>query len=520
MATIYDLKPRFQALLRPLSDALVRARLTANDVTLGALLLSAAHGAWITLMPASRWPLLLLPVTLFLRMAFNAIDGMMAKEHGQASAKGAVLNELSDVIADAALYLPFALIPGLNAPLVVLLVVAGIIAEMAGALGPMIGAPRRYDGPLGKSDRAFAFGLLAVLLGLGLAPGLWSTLYLAALLLLSALTILNRARAIVAQRQGTRRMTTILGLPANVVYFTAGIYALLALATIVVLFMRWRNPGERYAELMARTNSWWWMIGAFTLAILLNQTVAVVFLALIAYLALKEYLSLVPTRRIDREVLLFAYLAIPIQFYWAAIDWYNMFIVFVPVWMFLFFPALMALRGQTQGFLRAVGTLSWGLMMTVYTLSHMAWLLVSGDRVNPVAGGVGLLFFLVVLTQFNDVAQYCWGKPLGRHKVTPNVSPKKTWEGLIGGIATTTLVAGLVGPYLTPMDWRWSALAGAILGVSGFLGDITMSAMKRDLGVKDTGGLIPGHGGILDRVDSLTYAAPVFVHFIRYFYFP
>jgi CDP-diacylglycerol--glycerol-3-phosphate 3-phosphatidyltransferase len=123
----------------------------------------------------------------------------MAKEHGQASAQGAVLNELSDVIADAALYLPFALIQGLDAPLVVLVVVAGVIAEMAGALGPLIGAPRRYDGPLGKSDRAFAFGLLAVLLGMGLTPGLWSRLYLAALLLLSALTVLNRARAIVAQ---------------------------------------------------------------------------------------------------------------------------------------------------------------------------------------------------------------------------------------------------------------------------------------------------------------------------------
>jgi Predicted CDP-diglyceride synthetase/phosphatidate cytidylyltransferase len=212
--------------------------------------------------------------------------------------------------------------------------------------------------------------------------------------------------------------------------------------------------------------------------------------------------------------------AIPIQYYWAAIDWYGMFIVFVPVWMFLFLPPLMVLRGQTEGFLRAVGTLSWGLMMTVFTLSHMAWLLVSGDAANPVAGGVGLLFFLVVLTQFNDVAQYCWGKLLGRHKVMPHVSPKKTWEGLIGGIATTTLVAALAGPYLTPMDMRWSALAGLILGVAGFLGDITMSAMKRDLGVKDTGGLIPGHGGILDRVDSLTYAAPVFVHFVRYFYYP
>ena len=315
-------------------------------------------------------------------------------------------------------------------------------------------------------------------------------------------------------------MTGPFGLPPNVAYATAGIYAVLVLATLLVALLRWRNPGARYQELTDRTDSWWWMIGAFTLCVLLNQTIAVIFLGFISYLALKEYLSLIPTRRIDRGILLFAYLAIPIQFYWAAIDWYGMFIVFVPVWMFLFFPAFMALRGETQGFLRAVGTLSWGLMMTVFTLSHMAWLLVSGDTVNPVAGGVGLLLFLVVLTQFNDVAQYTWGKLLGRHQVTPTVSPKKTWEGLIGGVATTILVAALAGPYLTPMDWRWSALAGAVLGVAGFLGDITLSAVKRDLGVKDTGGLIPGHGGILDRVDSLTYAAPAFVHFIRYFFYP
>ncbi len=202
LATIYDLKPQFQALLRPMAAALAKRGISANDVTLGALVLSAAQGAWLALMPGSAWPLLALPVTLFLRMAFNAIDGLMAKEHGQASVQGAVLNELSDVIADAALYLPFALIAGLNAPLVVGVVVAGIIAETAGALGPMIGAARCYAGPFGKSDRAFAFGLLAVLLGVGLAPGVWSTLYLAALLLLSALTALNRARAIVAQAKG------------------------------------------------------------------------------------------------------------------------------------------------------------------------------------------------------------------------------------------------------------------------------------------------------------------------------
>ena len=148
-------------------------------------------------MPTSRWPLLLLPVTLFVRMALNAIDGMMAREHGQASAAGAVLNELSDVVADAALYLPFALIPGVDAQLVVLVVIAGIIAEMAGALGPMLGGMRQYNGPLGKSDRAFTFGLLAVLIGLGLAPGTWTTLYLSALLLLGILTVLNRARSVV-----------------------------------------------------------------------------------------------------------------------------------------------------------------------------------------------------------------------------------------------------------------------------------------------------------------------------------
>jgi len=198
LATIYDLKPKFQALLRPLADALERAGVSANGVTLAALALSLAHGAWLALLPQSRWPFLLLPVTLFVRMALNALDGMMAREHGMASPAGAVLNELGDVISDTALSLPFALVAGVNPALVVLVVILAIIGEMAGALGPLLGAPRRYDGPLGKSDRAFAFGLLAVLIGIGLTPGSWTTLYLALLLVLSALTIVNRARTIVA----------------------------------------------------------------------------------------------------------------------------------------------------------------------------------------------------------------------------------------------------------------------------------------------------------------------------------
>jgi CDP-diacylglycerol--glycerol-3-phosphate 3-phosphatidyltransferase len=199
VATIYDLKPKFQALLRPAAASLVDAGVTANAVTVAALLLSVAQGASIALVPGAALPLLVLPVTLFVRMALNAIDGIMAKEHGQATPQGAVLNELSDVVSDAVLYLPFALIPGVSAGLVVLVVVAGIISEMAGVLGPLLKASRCYDGPLGKSDRAFAFGLLAVLIGIGFAPGLWTSIYLAVLLVLSARTVVNRARRIVAE---------------------------------------------------------------------------------------------------------------------------------------------------------------------------------------------------------------------------------------------------------------------------------------------------------------------------------
>jgi CDP-diacylglycerol--glycerol-3-phosphate 3-phosphatidyltransferase len=199
VATFYDLKPRFQALLRPIAARLVNAGATANGVTLAALIMSLAQGGAIAFWPESRWPLLLLPVTLFVRMALNAIDGIMAKEHDQKSNIGALFNEISDVVSDAALYLPFALIAGVNAPLVVLVVVASVIAEMAGVLGPMIGATRRYDGPFGKSDRAFGFGALAVLLGLGLSPGLWTTSVLAVMLVLAAVTVWNRARRAVAE---------------------------------------------------------------------------------------------------------------------------------------------------------------------------------------------------------------------------------------------------------------------------------------------------------------------------------
>jgi len=293
------------------------------------------------------------------------------------------------------------------------------------------------------------------------------------------------------------------------------IYALLILASIISFTFRKLKPSDAATELSKRVVSWWWMISVFTFAILTSRAVSFAFLGFMSFLALKEYLSLIPTRRVDRSILLWAYVAIPVQYYLASIGSFGLFMVFIPVWMFLFMPAAMTLAGHTEGFLRAIGLLSWGLMITVFSLSHTALLLSFGTKLGHAAGP---LLFLVALTELNDVAQFTWGRLTGHHKIIPKVSPKKTWEGFIGGVLTTALVAYFVGPYLTPMTSLWSGAAGAMIAGTGFLGDVTISACKRDLGVKDASNLIPGHGGILDRVDSLIYSAPVFYHLLHYFY--
>ena len=194
MASIYDLKPRFQALLRPAVRRLARAGATANQVTVAAALLSVVTGGLIGLVPQTRSVLLALPAVLFVRMALNAIDGMLAREHAMQSRLGQILNEIGDVVSDAALYLPLAVVPGFDAPLVVTAVVLAIIGEMTGVVTQTLGASRRYDGPLGKSDRAFVFGALGLALGLGVPPGLWLDVVLAAIVFLGAWTVVNRAR--------------------------------------------------------------------------------------------------------------------------------------------------------------------------------------------------------------------------------------------------------------------------------------------------------------------------------------
>jgi phosphatidate cytidylyltransferase len=307
--------------------------------------------------------------------------------------------------------------------------------------------------------------------------------------------------------------------PEAVGYAFLGAYLILMAATAIVWVRKTLKPEREYAELKLRIKTWWVIVVLATLALGFNQYFSIFCIGFLSFVAFKEYLSVIPTRRADHRVLLWAYLAIPIQYILVGVGWYGVFIIFIPVYWFLIMPMRMVLIGETRGFLRAAGSLQWGLMTCVFSLSHMAYLLVLPQAGNPNGGGVGLLFYLVFLTQFNDVAQYVWGKRFGRTQVAPTISPDKTMEGLVGGVMVTTLLALALAPWLTPMGHVQALAAGLLIGFGGFIGDVTISAIKRDLGLKESGSLLPGHGGILDRIDSLTFTSPVFFHFVYYLYY-
>ena len=290
------------------------------------------------------------------------------------------------------------------------------------------------------------------------------------------------------------------------------IYAVMLATTLFVYGAQWIFKKD-LTNFKLRLKSFWLIVILFTVAFSFNKTFAFFFLALINYLALKEFFSLIPTRRADRRVLLLAYLCIPVQFFFIYIGWIVMFYLIVPLYMFLLIPVRMVLIGDNEGFLKSCGTIHWGLMATVYALGYLAAYLVIPVEKNPIGGSVGMLLCILVLTVFNDFAQFLFGKSFGRHKIIPKVSPNKTWEGFIGGVIATTLLALFLVPYLTPSNFLLGAGAGFVIAVTGYLGDVTMSAIKRDIGVKDTGTTLPGHGGILDRLDSLVFTAPLFFHY-------
>jgi phosphatidate cytidylyltransferase len=289
----------------------------------------------------------------------------------------------------------------------------------------------------------------------------------------------------------------------------AGNFALLLTATgVVELFRRRWNPAT-YIELVRRIRTWWIIFALFSLALVSSRASFLFFMAIVSFLALREYLSLIPTRRADRGTILLAYALIPLHYGLIGLEMTDTYPFVAPVIAFLLLQSSMVLRGVADDYLPAAAELFWGLLICVFCISYVA-----GLRVLPAEpDGAGLVFFLVLLTELNDVAQYVWGKMLGKEKVIPQLSPGKTWAGLAGGTVTAALIAAGLGPFLTAFSPLQSIAAGLLIATLGFVGDLNVSALKRYLQIKDSSQLLPGHGGVLDRIDSLIFTAPALFYF-------
>lgn len=316
-------------------------------------------------------------------------------------------------------------------------------------------------------------------------------------------------------------------------WLLAGAVVVLVLASIAVLAITRALPGTRAdlgLELRRRTWAWWLMIGVLGLALLLGETVTVVLFAALSLLGLREMAALLPQRGADRRVIWWLVLITALHYWFLWEHWYGMFSIFIPVYAFLFLPAVAAVQGRTEGFLARAASVQWTLMVCVYAVSYVPALLqlpvtlhdgqAAAEGSPPGSGvpeGAALLLFLVIVVQGSDVLQYVWGKTLGKHPVAPSVSPNKTWEGLIGGVASATVLGALLW-WATPFTPWQAAVLSFVSCVMGFAGGLVMSSIKRDRGVKDFGAVLPGHGGIMDRFDSLVFAAPVFFHLVRFFF--
>ncbi len=293
------------------------------------------------------------------------------------------------------------------------------------------------------------------------------------------------------------------------------IFGILTFASVLFFIVGKVKPDANLKELKARTKSWWVMALIFIAATIFNAKISYVAIAFLSFVAFREMYSVLGFRQSDRRAIFLAFISIPIQYYLAYIGWYGAYIIFIPVVMFMLLPLQLVMKGDTVGIIKSMATLQWILMLTVFGISHMAYLLSLPELKGFNAGGRGLLLFLVFLTEINDVMQFTWGKLLGKHKIIPKVSPNKTWEGFIGGVICTTII-GYFLKFLTPLTTYQVLFVSFMIAFAGFVGDIVISSIKRDIGVKDTGTTIPGHGGILDRIDSLSYTAPTFFHLVYY----
>jgi phosphatidate cytidylyltransferase len=304
-------------------------------------------------------------------------------------------------------------------------------------------------------------------------------------------------------------------------WLIGGIVCVLAVASLIGWILR-RRVGEGQSSavidnLNARIRAWWVMVAVFTAAVLAGANTTLVVFALISFFALREFITLTPTRRGDHRALSVAFfILVPAQYWLIGIHWYALFSIFIPVYAFLLLPALSALSEDAENFLERTAKIQWGIMITIYCISHAPALML----IN-IPGYEGqnalLLFYLVLVVQLSDVLQYVFGKLFGKTKIAPVISPSKTVEGFVGGALSATLI-GTAMWWITPFTPPQSAGMAFIIVLMGFLGGLSLSAVKRSLGAKDWGTMIEGHGGMMDRMDSISFAAPIFFHLTRYFF--
>jgi phosphatidate cytidylyltransferase len=277
------------------------------------------------------------------------------------------------------------------------------------------------------------------------------------------------------------------------------------------------NP-DLFVETRQRIRTWGVILLVLSLAVVLGRSGMLWFFGIVSFLAFKEYISIIPTRPTDRRTLFWAYLSIPIQYILIAQGHFVLSLIFIPIYVFLFLPIRLILSGDTIHFLRSLSHFHWGLMIFVFCVAHGAMFFLPEAKGFSVDQRISTILYLITLTQANDIAQFISGKTFGKKKILPKISPGKTWEGFIGGVIFSTAFGAVLGPLMTPLSTPLAALSGLLISIAGFLGDVTFSAMKRDLKIKDTSMMLPGHGGIIDRIDSLTFTTPLFFHFFNYFW--
>lgn len=300
-------------------------------------------------------------------------------------------------------------------------------------------------------------------------------------------------------------------------WLLCGLFGLLLVASIIGSVLAKFKQNDTIANLNARIRAWWVMCIISVLAMTLGPIGSTVLFMLMSFYALRECITLLPTRRSDHEALFWCFFVIlPLQYLLVGIEWYGVFVILIPVYAWLFIPARLALAGDTSHFLERAAKIQWSMMIAVYCISHAPALLMlqipGYEQQN-----IKLLLFLMIVVQISDVLQYVFGKLWGKRPIVPKLSPNKTVEGFVGGILSASLV-GMGLWWITPFAPWQAFLISLLITLLGFLGGLCMSAIKRDRGVKDFGAMLEGHGGMMDRIDSLCFAAPVFFHVVRYFY--